>query len=52
MLLEISKFKGIKEAVNHLDEYNLEAVLILSNITVPGMSGLQLLRRIKETIQP
>jgi CheY-like chemotaxis protein len=40
MPLEISKFKGIKEALNYLDEHNHEAVFILSDINMHGMSGL------------
>jgi CheY-like chemotaxis protein len=40
-------FSG-EEALNYLDELNHEAVLILSDINMPGMTGLELLRRIKE----
>ena len=43
-------FSGI-EALNYLEKHNHEAVLILSDINMPGMSGLQLLRRIKETYE-
>jgi CheY-like chemotaxis protein len=41
-------FSG-EEALQYLQEYGHEAVLILSDINMPGMSGLDLLRRIKET---
>jgi CheY-like chemotaxis protein len=40
-------FSG-EEALGYLNELNHEAVLILSDINMPGMSGLELLRHIKE----
>ena len=40
-------FSG-EEALKYLDTYDHEAVLILSDINMPGMSGLELLRHIKE----
>jgi CheY-like chemotaxis protein len=40
-------FSG-EEALLFLGKYEHEAVLILSDINMPGMSGLELLRHIKE----
>jgi CheY-like chemotaxis protein len=40
-------FSG-EEALNYLEVKHQEAVLILSDINMPGMSGLQLLKKIKE----
>ena len=40
-------FSG-EEALKYLGDYEHEAVLILSDINMPGMSGLELLRHIKE----
>ena len=39
-------FSG-EEALEYLDQHVHEAVLILSDINMPGMSGLQLLEKIK-----
>lgn len=39
-------FSG-EEALSFLNEYGHEAVLILSDINMPGMSGLELLEQIK-----
>ena len=43
----IFAFSG-EEALLYLNQNSHEAVLILSDINMPGMSGLELLRHIKE----
>jgi two-component system, chemotaxis family, chemotaxis protein CheY len=43
-------FSG-ENALKYLQEHGHEAVLILSDINMPGMSGLELLRTIKNTYE-
>ncbi len=40
------KFSG-EEALSFIKEHDHEAILILSDINMPGMTGLELLRRVR-----
>ena len=42
----VFSFSG-EEAMTYINEHEQEAVLILSDINMPGMTGLELLQRIK-----
>ena len=45
--IKISFCNSGEEALSYLELHQSEAVLILSDINMPGMSGLELLRQIK-----
>lgn len=47
-LAEFAFANSGEAALKYLDRHHHEAVLILSDINMPGMSGLELLRHIKE----
>lgn len=47
-LAEFAFANSGEEALQYLNNHHHEAVLILSDINMPGMSGLELLQHIKE----
>lgn len=44
-------FSG-EDALDYLSGHRADVVLVLSDINMPGMNGLELLRRVKETPPP
>jgi len=44
-------FSG-EEALAYMQDHPSEVVMILSDINMPGMSGIELLKRIRPTIPP
>lgn len=47
-ILEFAFATSGEQALKYLDNHSHEAVLILSDINMPGMTGLQLLQQIKD----
>lgn len=47
-VLEFAFATSGEQALDYLNRHNHEAVLILSDINMPGMTGLQLLQQIKQ----
>lgn len=47
-VLEFSFVFSGKEALGYLNQHKSESILILSDINMPGMTGIELLRKIRE----